>query len=192
MVGANRFVMLLAHPFVFADVDCSDNQTIQLYSSIMHTEYTEPQRPHIDFPWPNKRLSHFPDPTSPERTKDATYMEWVPFIALFPLTEDGMAVQVWKEQSQRDVPEFGHIVEIPYGSILLLRADVIHAGGFKTATSGNPRCHFYIYKKSRGDVHASRPANSYENHDGKLLDQFYKNYNDVDNPSNESFSFLYD
>jgi hypothetical protein len=185
-------VTLLANSFVVATVDCSKKQDIQLYLSVMYTKLTEPQQPHIDFKWPNKRLSEFPEKSSRERTKAATYQEWVPFIALFPLTEDGMTVQVWKDQSQHSDHVFGQIVEIPYGNILLLRADVIHAGGFKTAISGNPRCHFYIYKTPGGSVHTSPLANSYESHDRELLDQVFKNYNAVENPKKDSFSFLYE
>ena len=46
--------------------------------------------------------------------------------------------------------------------MLLLRADVVHAGGFATAASGNPRGHCYIYKTPRGAAHSYPLSNCYD------------------------------
>ena len=44
-----------------------------------------------------------------------------------PLTEAGMS-------------------HIPYGTILIVRGDTIHAGAFVNGTEGDPRAHFYVYQ----------------------------------------------
>jgi hypothetical protein len=139
------------------------------------------QEPHIDYEWPDVEPSAF---QKKRRRKgfELSYKEWVPFIALFPVTADGMTVEVWNARSRHDHPESEHdeegcLVHILYGEILLLRADVVHAGGFKTAASGNPRCHFYVYKTG-GNVHSTHPSNSYhsiEEGDRRVqLSDYYK------------------
>jgi hypothetical protein len=164
MVSAKRFVILLANPFVVAAVDCSEKQDIQFYLSFMKTLETKVQEPHIDYKWPDIKPSEFQKNKPPPRGFKDNYNEWVPFIALFPVPEDGMMLEIWNARSRHDRPqpeeEKGCLVDIPCGKILLLRADV-HAGGFKTAASGNPRCHFYVYKTPDGVVHSTPLSNSY-------------------------------
>jgi hypothetical protein len=144
----------------------------------MKTIKTEVQAPHIDFRW--KAL----EPSSDRRT-DASidnFNKWIPFIAFFPVTEAGMTVEVWHARSDHQVPVSdehtqGRLVEIPYGKILILRADVVHAGGFATAASGNPRCHLYVYKTPEGALHATHLGNSYhigEDNQRVQLEEFYK------------------
>ena len=53
-------------------------------------------------------------------------------------------------------------MKVHYGKILILRANVVHAGGFVTTEWGNLRCHFYVYKTPDGALHATHPANSYQ------------------------------
>jgi hypothetical protein len=161
---------------------CSADQEIQLYLSFLKTLKTEIQPPHIDFHWEN-----ITPPALFEkgpRSFKGNYKEWVPFVALFPLTTDGMIVEVWHARSKHVCPEqkedeTGFLVRIPFGKILLLRGDVVHAGGFAKDTSGNPRGHFYVYKSPRGVQHALPLSNCYDVAiDGKrfpLLD-FYKHH----------------
>jgi hypothetical protein len=166
---------LLANPFVVAAVDCSEKQDIQLYLSFMTSLWTEIQSPHIDYKWPDVEPSEFQKNKPPPRAfRNSNYKEWVPFIALFPVTTDGMTVEVWNARSRRDKDDkTGCLVHITYGKILLLRADVVHAGGFKTAASGNPRCHFYVYKTPGGVAHSTPLSNSYHIRQVQLSD-YYK------------------
>jgi hypothetical protein len=83
------------------------------------------------------------------------------------LTEDGMTIEVWKARNDHMLPEnddddTGVLIQIPFGQVLLLRADVIHAGGFCTAKSGNPRCHLYVYKTPNGAMHSLSLKNCYD------------------------------
>ena len=67
---------------------CADDQELQLHLSFLKTqEKTSVQPPHIDHQWENvvppDRFPH----KRPPRSYRGNYHEWVPFIALFPLTE---------------------------------------------------------------------------------------------------------
>ena len=58
------------------------------------------------------------------------YKESVPFVALFPLSKEGMTVEVWNARTKHDAPrcnddKTGVLVNISYGQILLLRGDVV-------------------------------------------------------------------
>lgn len=143
---------------------CSEDQELQLYMSFLKTLKTEVQRPHIDYHWKDISPRYF---KKRPRSYNGNYEEWVPFIALFPLTQDGMTVEVWNARSNHDMPACnedaeGVIVNIAFGEMLVLRADVVHAGGFATAVSGNPRGHFYVYKTPRGVQHAYPLSNCYD------------------------------
>jgi hypothetical protein len=158
---------------------CAADQELQLYLSFLKSLKTEVQPPHIDYQWQN--ISP-PDFTKRPRSYKGNYKEWVPFVALFPLTTDGMTVEVWNARLRHNIPkcpmeETGVLVDIPFGKILLLRADVVHAGGFATAASGNPRGHFYIYKTPRGVQHSYPLSNCYDTEiggDRVPLLEFYK------------------
>jgi hypothetical protein len=142
---------------------CSSEQNIELHLSFLKTMETEVQPPHIDYQWDAIEPTYF---TKTPRSFRGRYKEWVPFIALFPLTFDGMTVEVWHARKDHCHPpaqnQTGAIVTIPFGSILLLRADVVHAGGFQTSYTGNPRAHFYVYKTPGGVQHSYPLANCYE------------------------------
>ena len=143
---------------------CAEDQTLQLYLSFLKTIETDVQPPHIDYHFENICPEQF---RKRPRSFKNNYKEWVPFVALFPLTTDGMTVEVWCARRKHNVPECeedqtGNLIHIPFGTILLLRADVVHAGGFATSESGNPRGHFYIYKTPRGLQHPYPLSNCYE------------------------------
>lgn len=62
------------------------------------------------------------------------------YLGFTPLTNDGMFLQVWNKQG------VGAVVYIPFGSLLILPASTMHAGGYcSRARSGNLRLHFYFY-----------------------------------------------
>ena len=62
----------------------------------------------------------------------------------------------------------GEVLFVPYRSMLLLRADVPHAGGFIVGDKGDPRKHLFVYRYPRGIVCALRQENWYFTPDGKV------------------------
>jgi hypothetical protein len=69
------------------------------------------------------------------------------FVAFCPLSEEGMYLQVWvEEEGNKNKKTEGRILFVPYGTLLLLRHDTIHGGGFKSSfLEMCPRLHFYVY-----------------------------------------------
>jgi hypothetical protein len=102
----------------------SDDDVDQLYSKLI-TETTLPQPPHLDYArWLLSMLlnnQHL-------------------YLAVFPLTPDGMMLQVWNDQ----VAGVGRLLFLPMNSILILPGNTVHGGGFMTAPGGNLRGHLYI------------------------------------------------
>ena len=97
------------------------------YPSIVFTKGSAShQKPHLDFPMANTMRNGR-----------------VPYILHLPLCEEGLAIQVWKcwELQVEDTlcPKF---MFVPFGSALLLRADVYHAGCY--GSKGNLRLHGMI------------------------------------------------
>jgi hypothetical protein len=178
---------------------CSSNQKVTWYLSFLYTEWFHLQRPHVDYKW--DKITQTKETTPPRMKREAlqrsrcssrclvtNFKHSIPFIALFPLTKAGMYVEVWKwrEKHTSDINEMGVLVHIPYGEILLLHADVVHAGGFRDSQDGNPRAHFYIHK-SDGVPHQGSLHNSYdvEIDEGNIeLTKFYQH-----SPSTRSDSF---
>lgn len=141
----NEFKSLLRNTMENMGYPCSGHD-IEFYLSFMRTrKRTVVQDPHIDFrhetvdPW-------FVDesPTTRRgRGRRLGYKERVPFIAFFPLTPDGMAVEVWEARDDHRFGRPGVLVHIPYGCMMMARGDLVHAGGFSNSSRGNPRCHLY-------------------------------------------------
>lgn len=104
--------------------------------SFLTTESSLPQPPHVDYTW--EVLEAAANPL---------------MIGFFPLTREGMFLQVWPTcpdpEDMFTVIE-GEIIFIPYGKILLLPASTIHGGGFRTSSimedgpHGNLRFHLYV------------------------------------------------
>ena len=96
--------------------------------------------------------------------KKAPFKERVPFVVFMPLTEAGMAVEIWQHRNNHTAKlhQLGEVVEIPYGTMLLTRGDTVHAGGFVNGTQGDPRAHFYVYQGRDETVHTYPPRNNYE------------------------------
>lgn len=122
-------------------------QDIEFYLSFMKTKNrTVAQDPHIDFKFPAVDPWYVDESPSTRRAKRGRrhdYTERVPFIAFFPLTEAGMAVEVWPARADHRTGRDGVLVHIPFGSMMIARGDVVHAGGFSSFPNGNPRCHLY-------------------------------------------------
>jgi len=101
--------------------------------SFMSTEETIPQPAHVDFTWEN--LEKHGDDLD---------------IGFFPLTKDGMFLQMWQRNDDVNVTVEGELIYIPFGRLLILSSKTIHGGGFRTTRNlsrpGNLRAHLYIAK----------------------------------------------
>jgi hypothetical protein len=108
---------------------CSEEQKVHWYLSFLRSESRKVQRPHIDFKW-DDITPPVEGVATQSRAFHGNYKEWVPFIALFPISEAGMTIEIWhaRNDHQCKLEEKGVLVKIEPNSILLLRADVIHAG----------------------------------------------------------------
>lgn len=100
--------------------------------SFLTTKSSLPQPPHVDYPWD----------VLEEHSQSLR-------IGFFPLTPDGMFLQVWPTVDKAKAVE-GQIIFIPHGKLLTVPASTIHGGGFRTTchqastTRGNLRFHLYI------------------------------------------------
>jgi hypothetical protein len=90
----------------------------------MESKVSVPQRPHCDYI--NRGLARE-----------------VSALSFLPLTKAGMYLQVWNERESL----MGMVLYVPFGSMLVLRGDVIHGGGFMSDNNGNPRLHMYVQLK---------------------------------------------
>mmetsp|Transcript_4534 Transcript_4534/g.7413 ORF Transcript_4534/g.7413 Transcript_4534/m.7413 type:complete len:372 (+) Transcript_4534:85-1200(+) len=99
---------------------------IEYQGSFMKTDTTIPQPPHVDFKW--ELL---------QEEKDRF------FIAFFPLTDEGMFLQLWPNRCKTETTS-GFIVYIPQGKLLMVPSDTVHGGGFKAGENGNLRFHLYV------------------------------------------------
>ena len=92
-------------------------------------------------------------------------MQWVPFIAFAPLSSEGSEIYVWKHR--RDHRFSSGLdkmrVFIPYGAMLILRGDTVHAGGLLTKNSalGNPRVMMAIHRVPTNPL-PHMPGNCFE------------------------------
>ena len=121
---------------------------IDFYLSFMKTKLrTIVQDPHIDFKWESVDPWYVDESPaqrrSTKRGRKLDYKERVPFIAFFPLSSDGMAVEIWQAREDHGKGRDGVLVHIPFGTTMIARGDVVHAGGFSNSEYGNPRCHLY-------------------------------------------------
>lgn len=123
-------------------------QANEYLGSFLSTEASLPQPPHVDYTYEVLR----------EHERDNTLR-----LGFFPLTQDGMFLQVWptatrlddsnnnnanSQQRQQEVE--GQMIFIPLGKILIIPASTIHGGGFRTSSLeqagcyGNLRFHVYV------------------------------------------------
>ncbi len=136
----------LEHLGLSSDILHENLGSTQFLVSFLSTETTTPQPPHVDFPW--EFLEEH------ENNVD---------IGFFPLTKDGMFLQVWSRIDDRTVENIeGEVIYIPYGKLLTLPSGTIHGGGFRSTTNpsdhGNLRAHLYISrnKKSLPDFQTNK------------------------------------
>jgi hypothetical protein len=131
---------------------CVDDQEIEFYLSFLLSTASSPQDPHIDYKWCDVLPMAGNDYTS------ESYRLTVPFIGLFPTSKEGMRIDIWphkdhrKDELKRFTKELVVDCEnwiIPYGYLLLVRGDTVHAGGYALSQSGTPRCHIYVHKVCR-------------------------------------------
>jgi len=105
--------------------DTLQDEHISYRGSFMETERTIFQPAHVDYDWPvlqqNQQL----------------------YLAFFPLTEEGAFIQLWADENEND-KNYGTVVFIPYGNMLIVPSRTIHGGGFKRGPGGNLRFHLYI------------------------------------------------
>ena len=102
-----------------------DRDKVFYQVSFLRTEdKTVPQNSHVDFP-------------------DNKYIKGKHFVGFFPLTSQGYFLQVWPDKK-----EYGWVVYIPFGTLVLAPGNMIHGGGFRTSVEGNMRGHLYVYYDS--------------------------------------------
>ena len=99
----------------------------EYYPSVVFTKgAASHQKPHLDFPMANTMRSGR-----------------VPYILHLPLCKEGLALQIWKcwegQVEDKISPKF---LFVPFGSALLLGADIYHAGCY--GSKGNFRLHSMI------------------------------------------------
>ena len=112
-------------------------QANEYLGSFLSTETTMPQPSHVDYTYEVLQ----------EHEEHNTLK-----IGFFPLTKDGMLLQLWPTARSSDpsVRIEAEIIFIPYGKILLVPASTIHGGGFRTSSHdeaglyGNLRFHLYV------------------------------------------------
>jgi hypothetical protein len=112
-------------------------QANELLGSFLSTESSLPQPPHVDYTYEVLK----------EHEEQNTLR-----IGFFPLTKDGMFLQVWPTSLSQEYTEEveGQVIYIPYGKILVVPASTIHGGGFRTSSVakaglyGNLRFHLYV------------------------------------------------
>jgi hypothetical protein len=101
----------------------------EFYPSIVFTKGSAShQKPHLDFPMANLMRAGR-----------------VPYVLHLPLCKEGLALQIWRcwdetQPLEKISPRF---IFVPFGSALLLRADVYHAGCY--GSKGNLRLHAMIF-----------------------------------------------
>lgn len=68
------------------------------------------------------------------------------FLGICPLTETGCYLQVWPPVNDTNRTQYGQVLFVPHGCILILPGDTIHGGGFLSDyETSDLRLHFYIY-----------------------------------------------
>ena len=100
--------------------------------SLMRSLYHKPQKPHIDF-------------VDKDLPKESYF-----YNAIMPLTSKGSYLEVWNHPYEnQSEPSEGQVLQIPYGSILIMEQDTVHAGAFKPDFFlGYERIGFHINRNS--------------------------------------------
>jgi len=138
---------------------------VNLDYTIIHLLFTDDdpsvnfQDPHTDYPYYITRRNLI----------DRIRLSWT---AHLPITPEGIWITMWFG------PGVSYTLHIPFGTVLLLRSDVIHGGGVphvdvQTASKQFRRVHFYLATQDQ----AATPGMIYElNYDNetRLLDTCFQ------------------
>lgn len=85
------------------------------------------------------------------------YNQHVPYLGFMPVTPDGCYLQIWPDTRRFEdcCTRQGTILFLPMGTMLIMRGDMVHAGGIDSTLqchdkaggggSGCPRVHLYIH-----------------------------------------------
>jgi hypothetical protein len=109
----------------------SEEMVDVVYSKLI-SETTLPQPPHADYA---------------RRILQMLLNNQHLYLAVFPLTRDGLMLQVWdhhRVSGKGRVSVKGQLLFLPMNTILILPGNTVHGGGFMTAPGGNLRGHLYI------------------------------------------------
>ena len=122
---------------------CSSKQENECITTFhfMRTNIITPQYPHVDYDW--------------EAFENVNEHKIFPTIMFIPLSKEGLMVNVWikndqsntrieKYENKEETKYLPHKLIVPYGKIVFLDGDVVHAGGI--APSGL-RCHGFLYDR---------------------------------------------
>lgn len=120
-------------------------QAHEYLGSFLTTESSLPQPPHVDYTW--DVLDNNATETGEQNLQ----------IGFFPLTKEGMFLQVWPRNDDSTTTKIdGKLIYIPYGNLLVVPASTIHGGGFRTTPGpvkerpyGNLRFHLYLSRNGK-------------------------------------------
>ena len=144
------------------------NDQLEFRPCFLRTVREGVQDPHVDYKWRHISSDFCKSDRSWKkhaRREGATFMQWVPFIAFAPLSYEGSEIYVWKHRQDYRLSSGLDIMRvfIPYGSLLILRGDTVHAGGLLTKDSslGNPRVMMAIHRAPTNPL-PHMPGNCFE------------------------------
>lgn len=151
-----------------------NHQSIDFLVGGVRGVYDRPQGPHIDYDW--SHVSELAFPCKAKCRARLPFVQRVPFLMFFPLSDTDMFLEVWKDvdfaKLENGKKVKSTILRIPFGKGLILRGDTIHAGGIMTHCNGHPRFHMYLYQ-SGGSPLLSHQQNKINLPNGQLIDKFY-------------------
>ena len=154
---------------------CDSEQSIEILLSFIYSLYECVQNFHYDI-LSKEWINIGSKAGSIYQLLVKSFNNAIPFLLFFLLSSDGMKIKIWTNNETKK----GEIIFIPYGSMLLLRGDVIHASGFKVGDNCDQRGHLYIYKYPLGIVCPVNLENWYHTPDGKTcLHDIYVHHDDV-------------
>lgn len=120
-----------------------EEENIDWVASMLFSSYSVRQRPHLDYA--EEIFKKKPRTWA----RGLPFEEWVPYVLVFPITHEGMELEVWPWSGSAGAEPnvVGQRIKIEQGQALLFRGDVLHAGGYKTdkGEMGNKRVHLYVY-----------------------------------------------
>lgn len=101
------------------------------------------------------------------------------YIAFLALTKTGQFLQVWEYDNTQSLtePVDGQVVFLPRSEMLMVKGDVLHAGGFRAETRADDRgahmrFHFYVYP-GRNSCMIQKHTNVYRDDNKADLSDIY-------------------